>query len=115
MKTSAWAMLPPMKTRCFTAPRLAAPALIAAMIFAAVAAQARPATATAGSLDGNASAPANRPSAKSCAALRKQYLQSQVCFDHYRLADGGLRPGAAKHCRNVVDPSPRCGPDLPTK
>ena len=70
---------------------------------------AAPATrpATAGSLSGS---PKN-----DCAALRARYMKSQACFEHYRLANGGLKREAFKHCRNVVDPSPNCGPNLPTE
>ncbi|MDQ2736391.1 MAG: hypothetical protein M3Y55_15690 [Pseudomonadota bacterium] len=57
-----------------------------------------------------------QPTASECAALRKKYLDSQACFEPYRLAHGGLRREAFKHCKSVVDPSPRCdAPDLPTK
>ncbi|MDQ2928674.1 MAG: hypothetical protein M3R22_11025 [Pseudomonadota bacterium] len=67
---------------------------------------------TAGSLSGS-----QQPTTSECAALRKLYLDSQACFEPYRMAHGGLRREAFKHCKNVVDPSPRCGdqPDLPTK
>ena len=61
----------------------------------------RPA-ATAGSLSG-----ANGPD---CAALRRQYQQSQECFAPYRLANGGLKPEAAQRCKVVANPSPQCGP-----
>lgn len=62
---------------------------------------------TAGSLSGNPTS--------HCAALRARYLNSQACFEHYRLANGGLKAQAFKHCKNVTDPSPQCGPDLPTQ
>ncbi|MDQ6639450.1 MAG: hypothetical protein M3Z15_07250, partial [Pseudomonadota bacterium] len=62
----------------------------------------------AGSLSGSA------PDAN-CAALRKRYLDSQACFERYRVANGSVKPEAYKACRNVVDPAPRCGPDLPTQ
>jgi hypothetical protein len=71
-----------------------------------------------------AAAPLSRPAVagslgdsktNNCAALRAKYMKSQACFEHYRLAGGGLKAEAFKHCQNVIDPSPQCGPDLPTK
>lgn len=59
--------------------------------------------ATAGSLSGP-------PAGSSrCAILRKTYAQSQTCFAHYRLKNGGLRPGAFKHCKQMKNPSLQCG------
>lgn len=44
-----------------------------------------------------------------CAALRKQYAQSQACFARYRLANGGLKPQAFKQCREIQNPAVKCG------
>ena len=44
-----------------------------------------------------------------CAALRKQYAQSQACFGRYRLANGGLKPQAFKQCREIQNPAVKCG------
>ena len=88
---------------------VAAALLLAAALPAAAAPAASGVARSAGSLSGNDSA------AGDCAARRKAYLQSQACFEHYRLANGAVRQGAYQKCRNVVDPSPQCGPDLPTK
>jgi hypothetical protein len=65
--------------------------------------------AGAGSLSGASSAEAN------CAVLRKRYLDSQACFERYRLANAAVKEEGFKRCPNVVDPSPQCGPNLPTK
>jgi hypothetical protein len=56
------------------------------------------------------SGPVSRGDSAACAALRKQYAQSQVCFGRYRLANGGLKPQAFKHCREIQDPAVKCGP-----
>ena len=61
-----------------------------------------------------ASLSASSPDAE-CPALRKEYLESQACFQRYRVANGTVRPEAYKRCREVVDPSPRCGPNFPTR
>ncbi len=47
-----------------------------------------------------------------CAALRKQYAQSQACFERFRLQNGGLRPGASKHCKQIKNPSLQCGSEI---
>lgn len=57
---------------------------------------------TAGSLSG--------PPPPDCAALRRRYAQSQACFAPYRLANGGIKPEAYKHCRDMPDPALTCGP-----
>ena len=57
---------------------------------------------TAGSLSGSP--------APDCAALRRRYAQSQACFAPYRLANGGIRREAFRHCRNMPDPALTCGP-----
>lgn len=62
--------------------------------------------ATAGSFNGPP--PANNR----CATLRRKYAQSQACFAHYRLANGGLRPEAFKHCRQLKNPSLQCGSEI---
>ena len=96
----------------------------AAAAAAATLAIAAPALAQA-SAPSPASAPASRPavaaslSASSpdgeCVALRKQYLDSQACFQRYRDANGSVRPEGFKACREVLDPSPRCGQNLPAR
>ena len=101
-------------TACRSLRRLAAFAT-AALLAAAAAAQ--PASAP---------APAKRPAAGAgslsgsspdadCAVQRKRYLDSQACFERYRSSNGSVKPEGYKACRNVVDPAPRCGPDLPTR
>jgi len=97
-------------------PKLAPAALLLA--FAGALAAATPAHAQAQAPAGKASAPASlsasSPDAQ-CAALRKRYLESQACFEHYRVANGAVRPEGFKRCEEVVDPSPRCGQNLPTR
>lgn len=44
-----------------------------------------------------------------CARLREQYAQSQACFARYRMKNRGLRPGAFQHCKQLKDPSMKCG------
>ena len=50
------------------------------------------------------------PPPPDCAALRARYAQSQACFSPYRLANGGIKPEAYKHCREMPDPALTCGP-----
>lgn len=72
--------------------------------------------ATASSLSG--SSPAETSSTQpptDCAARRKLYLDSQACFERYRTVDGAVKAEGFRRCRNVVDPSPECGPNLPTR
>ncbi|MEO7056008.1 MAG: hypothetical protein ABI281_02800 [Caldimonas sp.] len=59
----------------------------------------------AGSLSGS-------PEAGRCAALRKRYAQSQACFQQFRLKNGGLRPGASRHCKSIKNPSTTCGSEI---
>lgn len=47
---------------------------------------------------------------KRCVLLRKRYARSEACFARYRMKNGGLRPGAFKHCKQMKDPSSDCGP-----
>jgi len=57
----------------------------------------------------NATTPAN-PSGNgnlTCEQKWQRYNASQACFAPYRLANGGLRPGAYEHCEAVPEP-PRC-------
>lgn len=42
-----------------------------------------------------------------CEQKWQRYNASQACFAPYRLANGGLRPGAYEHCEAVPEP-PRC-------
>ena len=44
-----------------------------------------------------------------CAALRRRYAQSQSCFAHFRLKNGGLRPGAFQKCKQIKNPALQCG------
>jgi hypothetical protein len=43
-----------------------------------------------------------------CGILRKRYAQSQACFAHYRMKNGGLRPGAFQRFKQLKDPSSEC-------
>ncbi len=52
------------------------------------------------------------PAASECAALRQEYAKSQACFAPYRLANGGLKPEAARRCKEVVNPAPKCGSEV---
>ncbi len=61
----------------------------------------------AGSLSGPGSGSTGR-----CMALRKRYAQSQACFERFRLHNGGLRPGASKHCKEIKNPSLQCGSEI---
>lgn len=45
-----------------------------------------------------------------CAALFKAYYESQICFAPYKNANGTMKPGAFEHCKQVEDPTPKCGP-----
>jgi hypothetical protein len=47
---------------------------------------------------------------KRCVLLRKRYARSEACFARYRMKNGGLRPGAFKHCKQMKDPSSDCEP-----
>lgn len=44
-----------------------------------------------------------------CAALQKRYAQSEACFARYRMKNRGLEPGAFQHCKQLKDPSVKCG------
>jgi hypothetical protein len=55
------------------------------------------------------SGPVSQGDSPACAALRKQYAQSQACFGRYRLANGGLKPQAFKQCREIQNPAVKCG------
>ncbi len=78
---------------------------------AAPARRSAPAKATAGSLSGATTA----SEAADCASKRRAYLESQACFERYRLANGAIRTEANGRCRPVVDPSPQCGQNFPAK
>lgn len=69
------------------------------------------AKATAGSLSGATT----QSESADCAARRKAYLDSQACFEPYRLANGSIRAEANGKCQPVVDPSPQCGQNFPAK
>lgn len=43
-----------------------------------------------------------------CAALHRQYARSQACFAPYRLTNGGLKPEAFRHCKQVENPAIKC-------
>ena len=60
-----------------------------------------PATATAGSLSGGQES--------DCDVLRARYRRSQTCFAPYRLQNGGIKPEAYKFCKQVPNPSLKCG------
>jgi hypothetical protein len=70
----------------------------------------RPASATSAARPAKSAGSLNGPTTADCAALRKRYAESQACFAPYRLANGGIKPEAAKHCREVADPALKCGP-----
>ena len=38
------------------------------------------------------------------------YRESQDCFNRFRNQNGSVRGEAWQYCREVMDPSPRCGP-----
>ena len=61
----------------------------------------RSAKATAGSLSGG--------QASNCDVLRARYRRSQSCFAPYRLQNGGIKPEAFKFCKQVPNPSLKCG------
>ena len=61
-----------------------------------------PPKATAGSLGGGGST-------VNCDALRARYARSQSCFAPYRLQNGGIKPEAFKYCKQVPNPSLKCG------
>jgi hypothetical protein len=44
-----------------------------------------------------------------CPTLPRRYAESQACFSRYRLKNGGLKPGAFKHCREIENPALKCG------
>lgn len=61
---------------------------------------------------GNASRGASSSSDRTsleCRAMRRRYAQSQACFGRYRLANGGLKPEAFKHCKQLENPAVKCG------
>jgi len=66
-------------------------------------------SATAAPVAGSLSGPTR---VSRCAALRKRYAQSQACYQHFRLKNGGLRPGAAKQCKQIENPSVKCGSEI---
>ena len=71
---------------------------------------ARASSGTAGSLSGPAGIVGSGASSSAeCTALRREYARSQACFAPYRLANGGLKPEAFKRCKEVENPSVRCG------
>jgi hypothetical protein len=45
-----------------------------------------------------------------CAALFKAYYDSQICFAPYKNRNGSMKPGAFEQCKQVEDPTPKCGP-----
>ncbi len=61
---------------------------------------------TAGSLSGTRSIGTD---SAACTALRRTYAQSQACFAPFRLANGGLRPEAFRRCKQIENPSVKCG------
>lgn len=48
--------------------------------------------------------PANPQTADSCREQMRKYLESHDCFAPYRLVDGGVRPEAFQHCKEVPEP-----------
>jgi len=58
---------------------------------------------------GRPQAAANPPEQADCAALRRQYLESQDCFGRFRNVNGSIKAEAFQHCTEVQDPTPKCG------
>ena len=47
-----------------------------------------------------------------CATHRRLYQESQECFAPFLNVNGSLKPGAYAVCREVPDPTTRCGPGV---
>lgn len=45
-----------------------------------------------------------------CTSLRRQYWESQACFNQFRNANGSVKAEAFRYCREVQSPVERCGP-----
>lgn len=48
--------------------------------------------------------------AMDCNSLRRQYWESQACFNQFRNANGSVKPEAFSQCREVQNPDIQCGP-----
>jgi hypothetical protein len=60
--------------------------------------------------EGEAELPA-RGSEEDCRNWWHEYMYSQGCFNRFRNAGGGIKPEGYRVCgREVLDPSPECGP-----
>lgn len=70
-----------------------------------------PSTGTTGGSKALTTLPSSKGTSR-CDALRKRYAESQACFEHFRLKNGGLRPGAAKQCKEIKNPSLQCGSEV---
>jgi len=45
-----------------------------------------------------------------CDRLWQEYFESQACFGPYHLGQGGIRAEAHGKCKEVLNPSQKCGP-----
>lgn len=45
-----------------------------------------------------------------CDSLRRQYWESQACFNRYRNVNGSVKLEAFRHCTEVESPIAQCGP-----
>ena len=45
-----------------------------------------------------------------CDRMWQEYFDSQVCFGPYHLGQGGIRAEAHSKCKEVLNPSQKCGP-----
>jgi len=41
---------------------------------------------------------------RACEEQKKRFMESQACFQKFRLANGGVRPEAYQHCTEVKQP-----------
>jgi hypothetical protein len=56
-------------------------------------------------------ASAARASTADCERLWRDYRRSQACYERFRTAQGGLKPGAVARCGEpLTDPAGQCGP-----
>lgn len=45
-----------------------------------------------------------------CETLRRQYWESQACFNRYRNVNGSVKPEAFRICREIQSPAAQCEP-----
>jgi len=53
--------------------------------------------------------PDNASEKLDCDALWREYQSSQECFAPYRVVGGGLKAEAFEHCKELPNPSSKCG------